>query len=108
MGRVIAQVNYNSDFSVERPREEKIQMAESRATIPGFIWKVWLRNKDEGRGGGIFLFEDRASAEAWVEGRKTRVFHPSTSNITVELFDVDEELSRISRAPIDLILEDAG
>lgn len=102
MGKVIAQVNYNSTYKDEKSREEKRLMAESRATIPGFIWKVWLRNEETGRGGGLFLFEDRASADAWVEGRKTRKFAPSTSNITVELFDVDEELTRISRGPIDL------
>lgn len=102
MGKVIAQVNYNSTFTDEKPREEKILAAESRANIPGFIWKVWLRSEENGRGGGLFLFEDRASADAWVEGRATRVFSPTTSNITVELFDVDEELTRISRGPIDL------
>ena len=102
MGKVIAQVNYNSTFTDETPREEKIQAAESRANIPGFIWKVWLRNEKAGRGGGLFLFEDRASADAWVAERVNRKFSSTTSNITVELFDVDEELTRISRGPIDL------
>lgn len=105
MGRVIAQVNYSTDYAQERPREEKRAMAESRATIPGFIWKVWLRNEEEGRGGGIFLFEDRASAEAWLAARADRKFHPATKDITVELFDVDEELTRISKGPIDLVPE---
>lgn len=102
MGRVIAQVNYNSTFIDEVSREEKRHTAESRTGIPGFIWKVWLRNEDTGRGGGIFLFEDRPSAEAWLAARANRTFSPTTSNITVELFDVDEELTRISRGPIDL------
>jgi hypothetical protein len=102
MGRVIAQVNYSSDFQSEVAREEKLKTAETRKTIPGFIWKVWLRDEKAGRGGGLFLFEDRASAEAWLAARADRKFSPSTTNITVELFDVDEELSRVSRAPIDL------
>lgn len=101
MGRVIAQVNYSTDFKEGVPREEKLKIAEQRATIPGFIWKVWLRNEETGRGGGIFLFEDRKSAEAWLAGRAGRKFSPSTTNVTVELFDVDEELSRISLAPLD-------
>lgn len=101
MGRVIAQVNYNTDFSQGTPRAEKLKTAENRTEIPGFIWKVWLRNEEAGRGGGLFLFEDRPSAEAWLAERANRKFHPSTTDITVELFDVDEELSRISQAPID-------
>lgn len=103
MGRVIAQVNYSTDFTGGRSRAEKVKYAQEQELIPGFIWKYWLVNKDNGRGGGIFLFEDRASAEAWVEARKSRTFPASTTNITVELFDIDEELSRISHAPLDLV-----
>ncbi|WP_413738158.1 YdhR family protein [Sodalis sp. RH21] len=100
MTRVIAQVNYNFDFSQEKPREEQLAIAEKRADIPGFIWKVWLRDRKTGRGGGLFLFEDRPSADAWLAGRANRVFSPASDNITVELFDVDEELSQLSRAPL--------
>ncbi|PWC16712.1 hypothetical protein DDT56_08180 [Brenneria corticis] len=100
MGYVIAQVNYDSNFQDGVPREEKQKAAERRTEIPGFLWKIWLRDEKAQRGGGLFLFEDRPSAEAWLAARANQQFHEVYKNITVELFDVDEELSLISNAPL--------
>ncbi|NEI73596.1 hypothetical protein GR212_29005 [Rhizobium lusitanum] len=101
MGFVIAQVNYDSDFQDGVARPDKIKTAEKRTEIPGFLWKIWLRDENAKRGGGLFLFKDRPSAEAWLAARANQTFHSAYSNITVELFDVDEELSRVSQAPLD-------
>ncbi|MGE3149121.1 MAG: YdhR family protein [Pseudorhodoplanes sp.] len=105
MGRVIAQVNYSNDFKNDVPRAEKRKVAEQRKDIPGFLWKIWLRDEKAKRGGGIFLFEDRASAEAWLASRAHRKPDASTTDLTVELFDVDEELSLISGGPIEKVRE---
>ena len=35
---------------------------------PGLRWKIWTENPEEGLGGGIYLFEDDASALAYIGG----------------------------------------
>lgn len=102
MGYVIAQVNYDSNFQDGISRDDKLKTAERRTEIPGFLWKVWLRDENAQRGGGLFLFDSRPAAEAWLASRAEQQFHEVYKNITVELFDVDEELSLISNAPLSV------
>ena len=41
-------------------------LAESIAQEPGLIWKIWTENPATAEAGGIYLFADRASAEAYL------------------------------------------
>ena len=43
-------------------------LAESIAQEPGLIWKIWTENAATHEAGGIYLFTDRASAEAYLLG----------------------------------------
>ena len=36
--------------------------------VDGLTWKIWLDSPDEPRVGGIYLFEDRAAADAYLAG----------------------------------------
>lgn len=100
MAAVLLQVNFDLDFSANEGRTDTIERAHKHANeMPGLIWKVWLRDPASGRGGGLYLFKDRASAEAWGVGRmetmETRM--PWCTNVTWEYFEVDEELTRATR-----------
>ena len=46
-------------------------LARSIAQEPGLRWKIWTENEATGEAGGIYLFEDVASAQA---------YHRSTRN----------------------------
>ncbi len=100
MTKVLLQVNFDIDPAIAEKSADAVQRAHAVAELPGLIWKVWLRDRQSGRGGGIYLFEDRASAEAWGKGRfETMAARmPWSSKVTYEYFDVEEDLSRITRA----------
>lgn len=75
-------------------------LAESIANEPGLIWKVWTENRASGEAGGIYLFADRASAEAYQTMHLARLAAFGVSDARCKLFDVNAELSAINRAPL--------
>ena len=48
-------------------------LAESIAQEPGLIWKIWTENTATHEAGGIYLFADRASAEAYLAMHTARL-----------------------------------
>jgi hypothetical protein len=50
-------------------------------------WKVWLMNEAQQEAGGIYLFDNKAAAEAYL-------------NISAKLFDVMPDHSAITRGPL--------
>lgn len=71
--------------------------------MPGLGWKIWSWNADANQANGTYLFLSRAAADAYGE----RIFSagPPTregySNFEIEILDVMEEPSRVTRAPLD-------
>lgn len=39
---------------------------EKLRAVPGLVWKIWTYDEESGRGAGIYLFEDEASARAYL------------------------------------------
>jgi hypothetical protein len=98
---VMLQVNFDLNFSRNEDRAETLRRAKKHSEeMPGLIWKLWLRDQGSGRGGGFYLFKDRASAEAWGKGRFETMSArmPWCTNVTWEYVEVDEELSRVTKA----------
>jgi hypothetical protein len=67
---VIVQINYRRP---DMPKAEwdasyTPERAAPFLAVPGLQWKIWLDGADERRAGGIYLFADRAAAEAYVNG----------------------------------------
>jgi hypothetical protein len=56
-------------------------------------WKVWSLNEPERAFGGIYLFEDGASADAYLAGPIVAHLrqHPALRDITAKQFDVLEK-----------------
>ncbi len=48
-------------------------LAESIANEPGLLWKIWTENEASGEAGGIYLFIDRASADAYLTMHRARL-----------------------------------
>lgn len=72
-------------------------LAESISREPGFISKIWTENPRTGEAGGIYLFEDEASALAYAKIHEQRVLAMGASAVQYKLFDVNESISRITR-----------
>ena len=98
----ILQLNFK--FSVSRTEYEEAvsPLAEGVAAAPGVRWKIWLMNEAGSEAGGIYLFEDEASLDAYLGGPIVAqvTSHPALSDFSVKQFDVMEEQTAITRGPV--------
>ncbi len=76
------------------------ELAKSIAAEPGFLWKIWTENQERGEAGGIYLFADQSSADAYLAKHTRRLAEFGMSNVNAKVFDVNEALSKITKAPI--------
>jgi len=93
------------DFPMQGPWGEEMagafrELAEMIAETPGLRWKVWTESEVEGLGGGIYLFDDEASARAYVEEHTIRLAGFGITDVHAKVFDVNEPLSAVTRAPL--------
>jgi len=98
----ILQINFKFNMS-ERDYERALApLAGDIAAVPGLLWKVWLMNEEEGEAGGIYLFKDGASLEAYLNGPIVAgvCAHPALSGFSVKRFDVMEDLTAVTRGPV--------
>ena len=98
----ILQINFRFNMS-ERDYERALTpLAGDIAAVPGLLWKIWLMNEVEGEAGGIYLFEDRAALDAYLDGPIMAgvCVHPALSGFSVKKFEVMEELTAITRGPL--------
>ena len=75
-------------------------LAESIAGEPGLIWKLWTENPAANEAGGIYLFEDLPNAEAYLAMHTARLKGFGVPQVNGKIFQVNESLSRIDRAPL--------
>lgn len=75
-------------------------LAESIAHEPGLLWKIWTEDEANGEAGGIYLFVDRASADAYLQMHRARLLGFGIAHVNAKLFDVNASLSAIDRAPL--------
>ena len=96
---VVAQVNFPMDGPWGSEMSEAFRgLAESINEEPGFLWKVWIEDQAAGLSGGIYLFETRDQAEAYVAMHTERLAGFGIADVAVRYSDVNEELSRLNRA----------
>lgn len=100
MGKKIVQINYQLQGSREAYVEENLPYAQPIADVPGLRWKVWTINEQTGLAGGVYLFEDDASVQSFLDGEMITEMKADPS-LTINTFDVIEELTPITRGPID-------
>ena len=103
----ILQLNFNFDVTAADYEETVSALAEDFAAVPGLRWKVWLLNESESEAGGIYLFEDEASRQAFLESELagTVMAHPALRDFSAKLFDVMEEVTAITRGPVGQAVE---
>lgn len=93
------------DFPFQGPWGEEMAaalrgLAESIAGEPGLIWKFWTENQRAGEAGGVYLFRDLPSAEAYLAMHTERLTGFGVPLVNGKIFQVNEALSRIDRAPL--------
>ncbi len=102
MSGKILQINFKFNISPAELAAGFAPLAEPIAAVAGLRWKIWSLNEAESEFAGIYLFEDEASAQAFLEGPIIAEVskHPALSDINAKQFGVIDEFSAITRGPI--------
>lgn len=93
------------DFPYSGPWGEEMTeamegLAHSIAGEPGLIWKIWTASEATGEAGGIYLFQDRPSAESYLAMHTARLKSFGIPQVNGKIFEVHEPLSKIDRGPV--------
>ncbi len=101
---VLVQVNFpmQGPWGTEMAQAFK-GLAESINEEPGFIWKVWIEDQAAGLSGGIYLFETREQAEAYVAMHTERLAGFGITEVSATYSDVNETLSQLNRASLKAV-----
>lgn len=89
---------FHGPFGEEMARELK-DLAESINTEPGFIWKIWTENEQMQEAGGIYLFESRDTASAYLEKHAARLKKLGIKEVYGKIFDINKSLTEINKGP---------
>lgn len=90
---------YQGPWGKEKARNLQAH-AESITREPGFIWKIWTENPKTEEAGGIYLFADESSARAYLEKHKARLKQFGAADVTARLYEINEDLTAITKGPI--------
>jgi hypothetical protein len=72
------------------------------ATAEGLIWKIWVLQEEQSEMGGVYLFANRETAEAYLNHPVIQAVRSNSAVVSTEsqLWDVESSLSAITRAPL--------
>ncbi len=102
MSATILQINFKFNISPSELAEGFAPLAEPIAQVSGLRWKIWSLNEVTSEFAGIYLFDDKESVQAYLDGPiiATVVKHPALSDISAKQFGVIEAFSTITRGPV--------
>jgi hypothetical protein len=93
-------------FKLNMPGKEYARaiapLAHSVADVTGLRWKIWLLNESTHEAGGIYLFEDEDSANAFLRGQLVEQVKsaPIIADLHTTQFAVLDSLTAITRGPV--------
>ncbi len=101
-GRIM-QLNFKFSVSGSEYEQAVSPLASQFAAVAGLRWKIWMINEAENEAGGIYMFEDEASVNAFLKGPLAAqvTSHPALSDFSVKQFDVMENITAITRGPVE-------
>ena len=106
MSKTIVQINYHFNSTPAEHLDLCNHVAGAVASVSGLVWKTWLVNEADHEAGGIYLFESREQAQEYLSGPILTALgsHPAISNVSAKLFDTNEALDQITRAPLTVAI----
>ena len=86
------------DVFLARSREAATVMA----SVEDLVWKIWILKQEELEMGGVYLFANRETAEAYLNHPvvQTVCSNPAVVSTESQLWDVESSLSALTRAPL--------
>jgi len=102
MAAQILQINFKYNVPTADLKNAFASVVDQIAATPGLRWKVWILNEGAQEGGGIYLFDDAASVQAYLSGPIVAGLkaHPALSDISAKVFDVIGDLTKVTRGPV--------
>ena len=102
MTQKILQINFKFTQSADDYVKLVAPFADPIAAVPGLSWKVWILNDKAHEAGGIYLFKDEASVNAYLRGDLVTGLkqQPTLKDLSTKVFDVVEDMSLKTRGPI--------
>jgi hypothetical protein len=104
MSARILQLNFQFSVSAAEYKAVVSPLASDFAQVPGLQWKIWLMDEARNEAGGIYVFDDQASLDAYLEGPLAGAVkaHPALSDMSAKQFDTIDELTAITRGPVGI------
>lgn len=101
MAEKALQVNFKYNVPAEALMAGTAKSADEIANKPGLRWKIWIYNDETKEAGGLYLFENDASADAYAEWVTNALENnPAASSITVKKFDINADATATTRGPV--------
>ena len=102
MAPTIVQISFKLNLSGKEYEQAIAPLAQAVADVTGLRWKIWLLNESAHEAGGVALFDDEDSANAFLSG--PLVAHvtsaPSIADLRAAQFQVLDTLTAITRGPV--------
>jgi hypothetical protein len=72
------------------------------ASVEGLIWKIWVMQEEAFEIGGMYLFANRETAEAYLNHPVVQAVrsNPAVLSAQSQLWEVEGSLSALTRAPL--------
>jgi hypothetical protein len=85
------------DVLLSKCREAAINIA----SVEGLIWKLWISRDEEFEMGGMYLFANRETAEAYLKHPIVQAVrnNPAVASTESQLWDAESSLSALTGAP---------
>ena len=102
MAEHVLQVNFGLNVTPAEYRAFAATVADAVAQVPGLRWKVWFLNDETREAGGIYLFEDEQTMQAYLASDiigSVRT-HPALRDATFKHAPVQADLTAVTRGPI--------
>lgn len=100
MSKAIVQINFDLAVPAGEMEKHAARIADRFNQVDGLIWKFWIVNESQHAAGGIYLFEDFQKAQQYADGDLVADLRRNQSNVTVRVFEVILEPSRVTKAPL--------
>lgn len=95
----IVQINYRLAAPRDAYEAENLPYGQPIADLPGLRWKVWIINEAQGEAGGIYLFDDEAAVQGFMDGPIIAEMKGDPT-LSIKAFDVIADLTAITRGPL--------
>lgn len=93
------------DFKMNGPFGDEMaegfaDLAKSINDEDGFIWKIWTEDPEANEAGGIYSFENKETAERYLDMHSKRLAGFGITDINAKIFAVNSKLTEINKGPI--------